>query len=186
MRMHHSQLAALASKARGYFGWLSLGENVAAGQTSVDQVATAWMNSSGHKANILGKGTHAGFAQATGANGVIYWTQGSAPAAAADLDPLSALRTPDIDEQSSPTGEQKQKGPLAHSVGATTSEIRSRTHVNEPAAPSWAVHPVGTRRRGRPVRHHAEDLHGDQVHGHVGHPVSPASMAPGSTGCMMM
>lgn len=59
----------------GYFGWLSLGENVAAGQTSVDQVMTAWMNSSGHKANILGSYTHAGFAQATGANGVIYWTQ---------------------------------------------------------------------------------------------------------------
>ena len=74
MRMHHSQLAALANSA-GYFGWLSLGENVAAGQTSVDQVMTAWMNSSGHKANILGSYTHAGFAQATGANGVIYWTQ---------------------------------------------------------------------------------------------------------------
>lgn len=72
--MHHSNLTALANTA-GYFGWLTLGENVAAGQTSVDQVMSAWMNSQLHKDNILGAYTHAGFAQATGSNGRIYWTQ---------------------------------------------------------------------------------------------------------------
>lgn len=37
----------------GGYAWNRLGENIAAGQTSVGTVMTAWMNSSGHRANIL-------------------------------------------------------------------------------------------------------------------------------------
>ncbi|KAG2526028.1 hypothetical protein BBO99_00004324 [Phytophthora kernoviae] len=39
------------------FKWTAIAENVAAGQTTVDSVMTAWMNSSGHKANILSSKT---------------------------------------------------------------------------------------------------------------------------------
>ena len=35
------------------FDWSSIRENIAAGQTSASEVVTAWMNSSGHRANIL-------------------------------------------------------------------------------------------------------------------------------------
>ncbi|CAM2006939.1 CAP domain-containing protein [Acanthopleuribacter pedis] len=38
--------------AAGY-AWNSAGENIAAGQTTPEAVMTAWMNSSGHRANIL-------------------------------------------------------------------------------------------------------------------------------------
>ncbi|UDY36800.1 CAP domain-containing protein [Dermatobacter hominis] len=69
-----STIGTRANRA-GYVGWRSLAENVAAGQTSVGQVMTSWMGSSGHRANILGGSTHVGFGQARGANGVIYWTQ---------------------------------------------------------------------------------------------------------------
>ena len=35
------------------YSWMACGENIAAGQTSADEVMTGWMNSEGHKANIL-------------------------------------------------------------------------------------------------------------------------------------
>lgn len=40
------------AEAEGY-QWRTIGENIAAGQTSPDQVMAAWMSSSGHRANIL-------------------------------------------------------------------------------------------------------------------------------------
>ncbi len=51
-----------------------VGENIAMGQSSVDEVMEAWMNSTGHRHNILGKNyTHAGFGYARFSNGRPYW-----------------------------------------------------------------------------------------------------------------
>lgn len=62
--------------AAGYTGWNAVGENVAYGQTSVSQVMTAWMNSPGHRANILSTNfSNVGFGMATASNGQLYWTQ---------------------------------------------------------------------------------------------------------------
>jgi hypothetical protein len=53
------------------YNWRQCAENVAQGQTSVDQVMNSWMNSPGHRANILTSGiSHFGFAK----NGN-SWTQ---------------------------------------------------------------------------------------------------------------
>ncbi|MGE7878728.1 CAP domain-containing protein [Peribacillus muralis] len=52
------------------------GENIAAGQPSGESVMKSWMNSPGHKANILNKNyTHIGIGHATGGNYSHYWTQ---------------------------------------------------------------------------------------------------------------
>jgi uncharacterized protein YkwD len=60
----------------GYSGWQTLGENVAYGFLSVDSVMTAWMNSPGHRANILnGAFTSVGLGEVASASGVEYWTQ---------------------------------------------------------------------------------------------------------------
>src|SRR3954471_12845391 len=49
------------------------GENIAKGQTSAQQVMNAWMNSSGHRANILSANfTHIGVGYIAEGN---YWTQ---------------------------------------------------------------------------------------------------------------
>jgi uncharacterized protein YkwD len=59
---------------QGYGAW-TWAENVAAGQTTPDDVMRAWMNSAGHRANILnGKMVNIGIAAARGSNGVTYWT----------------------------------------------------------------------------------------------------------------
>jgi uncharacterized protein YkwD len=60
----------------GYAGWASLGENVGAGYVSVDTVMAAWMGDAPHRDNLLGAGyTNVGFGEATGGNGLTYWTQ---------------------------------------------------------------------------------------------------------------
>lgn len=51
----------------------SAGENIAKGQRSAKEVVNAWMNSSGHRANILNKNfTHIGIGYVKDGN---YWTQ---------------------------------------------------------------------------------------------------------------
>jgi uncharacterized YkwD family protein/spore coat assembly protein SafA len=52
------------------------GENIAYGQTSPQEVMTGWMNSPGHRANILNSSyTQIGVGYAKDSNGRPYWTQ---------------------------------------------------------------------------------------------------------------
>lgn len=54
----------------------SAGENIAAGQTSAAAVMKAWMNSPGHRRNILSASyTQIGVGYAQGGNMRYYWTQ---------------------------------------------------------------------------------------------------------------
>jgi uncharacterized protein YkwD len=56
-------------------GWTWAAENVAAGY-SYDKVVAAWLNSPGHRANILKVGaTHLGIGYAVSATGKTYFTQ---------------------------------------------------------------------------------------------------------------
>ncbi|MDD5017014.1 MAG: LysM peptidoglycan-binding domain-containing protein [Eubacteriales bacterium] len=52
------------------------GENIAYGQKTAAEVMNVWMNSSGHRANILSEAyTHIGIGVAKMYNGTLYWTQ---------------------------------------------------------------------------------------------------------------
>ena len=54
----------------------SIGENIACGQRSPAEVVEGWMNSPGHRANILKPGfTHIGIGFAGGGRAGTYWTQ---------------------------------------------------------------------------------------------------------------
>ncbi|WP_341945037.1 CAP domain-containing protein [Microbacterium sp. LWH11-1.2] len=58
------------------FGWVSTGENIAAGQPDAAAVVSGWMNSSGHRANILdSRYTGLGVGYATGTCYRTYWVQ---------------------------------------------------------------------------------------------------------------
>ena len=58
------------------FKWNFVAENVAEGQKTVEDVMTAWMNSPGHRENILNPDyTRFGYDEATGSDGNNYWTQ---------------------------------------------------------------------------------------------------------------
>jgi uncharacterized protein YkwD len=52
------------------------GENIAMGQKTPQEVMTAWMNSEGHRKNILNSSfTEIGIGIAKDKNGRLYWTQ---------------------------------------------------------------------------------------------------------------
>lgn len=60
---------------RAGYRWSRVTENIAAGYTTPSSVVTAWMNSSGHRANILDRNVTAiGIALAYSRSGRPYWT----------------------------------------------------------------------------------------------------------------
>ncbi len=54
-------------------GFLSGAENVAMGQASIQEVFDSWVDSNGHRANILGDYEYVGFGLATDNNGRPWW-----------------------------------------------------------------------------------------------------------------
>ena len=109
-------------KAAGYTDWNTWAENIAAGQQTPKDVVDAWMNSSGHRANILnGRLTHMGLGYAEGnARYGNRWTQlfaaggtpgqytpetnGAAPTPAPTPDPMpTPAPTPDPMPTPAPT-----------------------------------------------------------------------------------
>lgn len=65
---------ATRASAAGY-SWHAIGENLAVGYTSASGVMAGWMNSAGHRANILNAVYQdIGVAVATGPDGKKYWT----------------------------------------------------------------------------------------------------------------
>jgi uncharacterized protein YkwD len=69
---------ATRQQAAGYTGAVVWGENIAAGQPDPQSVMQAWMNSPGHRANILFRGfteIGIGIYSAPGTRYGVYWTQ---------------------------------------------------------------------------------------------------------------
>ena len=61
---------------RAGYNWTMVAENVAAGYTTPEAVVRAWMNSSGHRRNILNcRYRHIGVGYAVSDGGTPYWTQ---------------------------------------------------------------------------------------------------------------
>ena len=83
--------AGLMATARQHCNWMTtnrqlmhanigVAENIAMGQPSSQEVVRCWMNSSGHRANILNSGHHRiGVAAYSTPEGTIYWCQQFAP-----------------------------------------------------------------------------------------------------------
>ena len=75
---HQSPTYGSAGDMLRQFGinWSAWGENIASGQRTPESVVTAWMNSSGHRANILSTNfSKIGVGYAVNSNGTPYWTQ---------------------------------------------------------------------------------------------------------------
>lgn len=75
---HQSPTYGSAGDMLSKFGikWSAWGENIASGQKTPEAVVTAWMNSSGHRANILSSNySRIGVGYVTNSNGTPYWTQ---------------------------------------------------------------------------------------------------------------
>lgn len=76
--IYGSSLPTLTSRLDyvGFTNYTAWGENIAYGYNTAQAVVTAWMNSPGHRANILSPNyTQIGVALATDAAGRVFWTQ---------------------------------------------------------------------------------------------------------------
>jgi uncharacterized protein YkwD len=71
-RRHAQWMASSGNFRHGSDG---AAENIAWGQGDSSEAVGDWMNSSGHRANILGGYTHMGAAWARGSDGRLYWVQ---------------------------------------------------------------------------------------------------------------
>ena len=55
------------------YAWYGVGENIAYGQLTVEEVMKDWMNSEGHRQNILGDYQDIGIAVVANKRGQLYW-----------------------------------------------------------------------------------------------------------------
>ena len=66
--LKHSNIGSLMGK------YYAAGENIAWNQKTEEEVMSSWMNSSGHRANIMNRSfTKAGFGLSYNKNGEPYW-----------------------------------------------------------------------------------------------------------------
>lgn len=75
---HYSPIYGSPFKMMESYGlkFSSAAENIAKGQRTPQEVMNSWMNSAGHRANILSKTvTQIGVGAAKDSNGTLYWTQ---------------------------------------------------------------------------------------------------------------
>lgn len=71
---HLMSHAAFSQRMQAVYANVWAGENVAEGASTVPEVMGMWMNSPGHRANILNpKFTAAGAGMATASDGTVYW-----------------------------------------------------------------------------------------------------------------
>jgi uncharacterized protein YkwD len=71
-RQHGTWMASYRSLTHSNYG---VAENIAEGQRSVGEAMNSWMNSSGHRANILGGYRRIGVSAYQSPEGTIFWCQ---------------------------------------------------------------------------------------------------------------
>ena len=118
-------------------GWTAAAENVAQGQHTAAQMNADWMNSPGHRANILGDFTSIGIAFVT-ANGTTWGVQDFAKYAAQASPSPSATQTPPSANSAAPPApppaQPSAQPPAAKPAPAPPSPTPSATPTASPDA----------------------------------------------------
>ena len=96
----------------------SVGENIAYGQRTPEEVMNSWMNSSGHRANILGSYDYIGIG-VTYKNGTYYWSQFFATSGDLSGEVITLGTTPASSAASKPATTAATKPTTAASSAST-------------------------------------------------------------------
>eukprot|EP00644_Phytophthora_capsici_P005255 jgi/Phyca11/12797/fgenesh1_pg.PHYCAscaffold_1_\ len=120
------------------FVWTAVGENVAAGQETISDVMTAWMNSPEHKANILGDYKMFGTAYAYSADTTYqhYWTQDFGTGEDESCENSSSSSGSDSTDQTQDATTQGEVAGEATTTSETTSPIIEKISTTAPTATS--------------------------------------------------
>jgi uncharacterized protein YkwD len=119
---------------RGYH-YIAMGENVAEGQKTVEDVMKIWMESPHHRENILGSFSQVGFAIARDADGAMYWcTDFATPRPKQEAEKAIA----EVIEAVNKTRAEEKRPALKVSpklarIASDEAERLSRTDVSKPA-----------------------------------------------------
>ena len=111
------------------YSYNQCGENIAAGQMTPEQVVSTWMNSDGHRANILHPDfcdIGVGYANVDGSSYTHYWTQDFGRRTGVFECPDVATPPPgssDVPENPSPATDAVSSGCFIESTGTTASTI---------------------------------------------------------------
>uniref|UniRef100_A0AAV1UVQ9 SCP domain-containing protein n=1 Tax=Peronospora matthiolae TaxID=2874970 RepID=A0AAV1UVQ9_9STRA len=126
------------------YEWDAIAENVAAGQEDVTSVMVSWMNSKGHRANILGPDyTMLGMAYAYNGESKYkhYWTQDFGTGGTETCDSGNATDSPTTD-----LAQVQTQDDTSASAATSQEETSDTTTVATPApsAPATTVDPSST------------------------------------------
>ncbi len=123
------------------FKWSkSAGENIAYGQRSPEQVMNGWMNSSGHRANILGAGFKTVGIGCFEYNGTLYWAQAFSGGTGSGYSP-SGKRAVRV-EVSLSTGEESRVNFTESKPETTTAPAPQTTAPSTTKAPETTTSPT--------------------------------------------
>ncbi|RKP07629.1 hypothetical protein THASP1DRAFT_30554 [Thamnocephalis sphaerospora] len=131
--------------------WGGMSENVAGGQTDEADVMNSWMQSPGHRGNILGDFTHFGAGMAVG-GGTKYWTQNFASDGQGGDFPLCPEDAGGSDQDTKETPGKKPNGSTGKRPSSGSKPAPSPDHgqapdnAYTPAPSSGGKRPSGYRR----------------------------------------
>lgn len=98
--------SAISGWEQNKWAWGTVAENIAKGDRTVDNVINGWMNSDGHRENMLDKSfNYCGLACYEDASGNRYWVQ------------LFSVYSPDSDPLYEPQGQSENSGPIRDVAG---------------------------------------------------------------------
>ena len=153
----HSSSGELSAAAGS--GWSRVGENVGKGQ-SPSSLHQAFMNSSGHAANILGDYNYVGVGTGTGSDGALYVTvvfmkkgETAPPTTEAPPDTEApAPPSPPGDSPATTAPRRRTRRPSAHHHIDHDDHHRAAHHHDDGAAPGPSGDPRSVVHRGEPLR----------------------------------
>jgi len=136
-KIYHSSSGELQAAAGS--GWTKLGENVGRGG-SVSSLHQAFMDSPGHRANILGDYNYAGIGTDTSANGVLYVTVVFMKKGSTSSPTTTTTQAPTTTEAPKTTTTQAPE----KSTKNTTAPSKSPNTTEAPATTTTTVPPTTT------------------------------------------
>ena len=113
----------------------SVGENIAYGQRTPEEVMNSWMNSSGHRANILGAYDYIGIG-VTYKNGTYYWSQFFAVSDNLNGKVITLGGENSSESTTSPTSKATTSKTTASTTAATSKTTASTTAATSKATAS--------------------------------------------------
>ncbi|KAL8025075.1 putative CAP domain-containing protein [Plasmopara halstedii] len=169
------------------YSWTMVAENIAAGQEDVASVMESWMNSAGHRANILGADyTMFGTSYVFSAQSKYrhYWTQDFASGDTEGCDNGSSSTSQSTEQTQQEQSENQQETQSSNDINGTTTQNYTSPSTGFPTqypTPSFGSFRKGSFTTKPPAKNTSVSQNSTQIPTPVTSPSNlPAPLTPGS------